>query len=128
MLGTGIRPQLIVIGLGNNDFSTQLHPGEHWSDRETLRADWRSHYVAFARTLMARQPQARLLLMGHEPFFADVALVAAELNRNAARPVLTLQYGDLQLTGCDYHPSLADHRALADLLAGAVGRIDGLWD
>jgi lysophospholipase L1-like esterase len=123
----GWRPQLIVISLGGNDFSTELHPGEHWPDHEALRADWRSHYVAFARMLMARQPQARFLLMGHDPFFADVELVAAELNRNAARPVVTLHYGDLELTGCDWHPSLADHRAIAELVGGAVGRIEGLW-
>jgi lysophospholipase L1-like esterase len=124
----GWRPQLILISLGGNDFSTPLHAGEHWADQDALRADWRAHYVAFVRMLMARQPQARFLLMGHDPFFADVELVAAELNRGAARPVATLHYGDLQLTGCDYHPNLADHRAIADLVAGAIGRIDAVWD
>lgn len=122
----GWRPQLIVISLGGNDFSTPLHPGEHWADQEALRADWRAHYVAFVRRLMARQPQARFLLMGHDPFFADVEAVAAELNRGAARPVATLHYGGLALTGCDWHPSLADHRAIADLVAGAIGRIEGV--
>jgi lysophospholipase L1-like esterase len=122
------HPQLIVISLGGNDFSTPLHAGEAWADQAALRADWRTKYVAFVRRLMARQPQARFLLMGHDPFFADVELVAAELNRNAARPVVTLHYGDLQLTGCNWHPSLADHRAIADLVAGAVSRIEGLWN
>jgi len=124
----GWRPQLIVISLGGNDFSTPLHAGEAWTDQAALRADWRSHYVAFVRELMARQPQARFLLMGRDPFFTDVEQVAAELNRNAARPVVTLRYGDLDLNGCDWHPSLADHRAIADLLAGAIGRIEGLWE
>jgi len=122
------HPQLIVISLGANDFSTPLHANEPWRDQGALRADWRAHYVAFVRRLMARQPQARFLLMGTDPFFPDVAQVAAELNRNAARPVLTLHYGDLQLTGCDYHPSLADHRAIAELVTGAIGRIGGLWN
>ena len=122
------RPQLIVVSLGGNDFSTPLHAGEAWADQSALRADWRNKYVAFVRRLMARQPQARFLLMGHDPFFADVELVAAELNRNAARPVLTLHYGGLELTGCDYHPSLADHRAVADLVAGTIGRIEGVWN
>jgi lysophospholipase L1-like esterase len=124
----GWRPQLIVISLGGNDFSTPLHAGEPWPDQAALRADWRLHYVAFVRRLMARQPQARFVLMGHDPFFADVEQVASELNRNAARPVLTLHYGDLQLTGCDYHPSLADHRALAELVAAAIARVDGVWE
>jgi lysophospholipase L1-like esterase len=121
------HPQLILISLGGNDFSTPLHADEPWRDQDALKADWRAHYVAFVRRLMARQPQARFLLMGHDPFFPDVEQVAAELNRDAARPVLTLHYGDLQLTGCDYHPNLADHRAIAELVAGAIGRIEGLW-
>jgi len=123
----GWRPQLIVISLGGNDFSTPLHAGEAWASQEALRADWRAHYVAFVRRLMARQPQARFLLMGHDPFFADVETVAAELNRDAARPVATLHYGGLELTGCDWHPSLADHRAIAELVTGAIGRIEGVW-
>lgn len=126
--GDDWRPRLIVIALGANDFSTDLHTGEHWPDRAALRADWRAHYVAFARMLMARQPGARLLLVGRDPYFADVEQVAADLNRTAAHPVATLRYEGLHLTGCDHHPDLADHRALADLLAAAIGRIDGLWD
>jgi len=122
------HPQLIIVSLGGNDFSTPLHAGEAWADQAALRADWRSKYVAFVRRLMARQPQARFLLMGHDPFFPDVELVAAELNRGAARPVLTLHYAAQELTGCNYHPSLADHRALADQVAVAIGQIEGLWN
>ena len=125
---SGWRPQIIVISLGGNDFSTPLHAGEHWADQDALRADWRAHYVAFVRMLAARQPQAHFLLMGHDPFFPDVALVAAALNRGATRPVAPLHYGELQLTGCDWHPSLADHRAIAELVAGAIGRIEGVWE
>jgi lysophospholipase L1-like esterase len=122
------RPQLIVIALGTNDFSTALRPGERWADQAALRADWRARYVAFVRLLMARQPQARFLLLGDESFFPEVEQVAAALNRDAARPVATLRHGGLALTGCDFHPGLADHRALAELVAGAIGRIDELWD
>ncbi|GAA4811654.1 SGNH/GDSL hydrolase family protein [Sphingosinicella ginsenosidimutans] len=120
------RPQLIVIALGANDFSTDLHPGERWANRDALRADWRARYVAFARALMARQPQARLLLVGRDPYFADLEQVAAALNRTAREPVATLSYEGLGLTGCDHHPDLADHRRLADLIVAAAGRIAGL--
>ena len=123
-----LRPQLIVIALGANDFSTDLHPGERWPDRDALRADWRARYVAFVRMLMARQPRARFLLVGREPYSGDLEQVAAALNRETARPVATLHYEGLALTGCDHHPDLADHRALADRLAGAIARMDGLWN
>ena len=36
---TGWHPQVVVIGLGTNDFSTALKPGERWPTREALRAD-----------------------------------------------------------------------------------------
>lgn len=122
------HPQLIIISLGGNDFSTPLHAGEAWPDQAALRADWRRKYVAFVRRLMARQPQARFLLMGHDPFFTDVEAVATELNRGGARPVATLHYEAAERTGCDYHPSLTDNRATADLVAGAVARMEGLWN
>ncbi len=78
--------------------------------------------------LIARQPQARFILMGRDPFFAEVEQVAAELNRDARRPILTLRYAEPELTGCDWHPSLADHRAQADVLEAAIAGIEGLWD
>jgi len=126
--GDSWRPQLIVINLGGNDFSTPLHPGERWPDAAALRTDYRAHYVQFARALMARQPQARLVLMGSDNFVDQVEQVAAELNRGGGRPVTVVRYGGLANTGCDWHPDLADHRVLADLLERTIAGMDGLWD
>jgi lysophospholipase L1-like esterase len=123
----GWRPQLIVIMLGANDFSTPLHAGERWADQAALRADYRARYVAFVRMLRTRQPQARFLLVAQESFAPEMEQVAATLNGDQHGSVATLHYGALERTGCDWHPSLADHRALADLVMAAIGRIDGLW-
>jgi hypothetical protein len=76
---------------------------------------------------MRRQPRARILLVGSDLFCPELERVAAELNRGAARPVLTFHLGALARTGCDFHPDLADHRWIADQLVEAIGRIDGLW-
>jgi hypothetical protein len=38
------RPQLVVVYLGTNDFSTGLNPGEQWTTPEALRADYRAAY------------------------------------------------------------------------------------
>lgn len=122
------RPQLIVIMLGANDFSTPLHAGERWADDAALRADYRARYVEFVRMLRTRQPQARFLLVAHDSFAAEMEQVAATLNGDQRAPVVTLHFGALERSGCDWHPSLADHRALADLVLAAIGRIDGLWD
>jgi lysophospholipase L1-like esterase len=110
------RPQVIVINLGTNDFSTPLEPGEAWADAAALRADYRARYTAFVRRLRASQPQARFLLMAAENFRADVEQVAA------ATGATLVDSGALELTGCNWHPSLKDHRAMADRVEAALAR------
>jgi lysophospholipase L1-like esterase len=107
------RPRTIVINLGTNDFSTPLHAGEAWANAAALHTAYRHTYVAFAKRLMAEQPRARIVLMKSESFAGDVDAVAKEL---ASPRVRTLAFGGLKLGGCNWHPSLEDHEALAALL------------
>ena len=120
------QPQLIVINLGTNDFSTPLKAGERWSSDADLQAAYRARYVRFVRDLQRDKPNARFLLMGSDLFFAQVEQVAAELNRGGGQEVSTLRFGGLDYLGCDHHPSLADDRILADLLHREIERL-GLW-
>jgi len=117
------QPQLVVINLGTNDFSTPVHPGEPWKDLDTLRADYRATYAAFVRTLRTKYPGAHFLLLGSDVFYRDVAQVAAE----AGGPVSALHLAPLELTGCDWHPSLKDQRAMADQVGKAAAAIPRLW-
>lgn len=110
------RPQTIVINLGTNDFSTPLKPGEKWANAAALRADYRTSYVAFVRRLRAVQPQARFALMAADAFRAEVEQVAA------ATGATVVDVGPLELTGCDWHPSLKDQRAMADRLQAVLTR------
>lgn len=119
-------PQIIVINLGTNDFSTLLHPDEAWPDEAALRAAWRDRYVAFVGELHDAQPQARFILMGSETFFADVAAVAARLNADAPALPTPVRIEGLDLEGCDWHPSLADEGRLAALIETAINQM-GVW-
>lgn len=119
-------PQVIVINLGTNDFSTGLHPDEAWSDDAALRAAWRDRYVAFVSELHAAQPQARFILMGSDTFFDEVATVAARLNAGAAGVATPVRIDGLDLGGCDWHPSLADETVLAGLVETAITQM-GVW-
>ena len=119
----GWQPQLIVINLGTNDFSTQLHSGEAWADQPALRKAWRERYVGFVRELAKARPQARFLLMAPESFRSEVDAVAATLNAGAAKPVGVVPLPALELTGCDWHPSLKDHRLMADLVASGIEKL-----
>lgn len=113
----GWRPRAIVINLGTNDFSTPVKPGEAWKDEAALRADYRAKYVTFVRWLKREQPQARFVLMAADSFAADVEAVAA---REGAAVV---RVPALEMTGCNWHPSLKDHRAMAALVEKAVAPI-----
>ena len=117
------HPQIIVINLGTNDFSTPLHAGEAWPDDKALREAYRTRYIDFARGLIANKPDVRLILMGSDAFIADVDQVAAALRSAAPGRVSTIHMGGLELTGCDWHPSLKDQQHLADLVQAEIERI-----
>ena len=120
----GWRPQIIVINLGTNDFSTPLQPGEPWADQAALRSAYRSAYAGFLRRLAARQPQARFVLMATEPFLAEVEQVASTL----AERTTVLRFGQLERSGCDWHPSLADHRRFAAQLEALIRSRPDYWE
>ena len=102
------RPQVIVVNLGTNDFSTPLHKGERWSDQSGLRQDYVATYVDFMSRVHALQPQSALILMGSETFYPQVRQVAARLRQAGVRRVTTLQFTGLDRGGCDYHPPRHD--------------------
>ena len=124
-------PQLIVIGLGTNDFSTPVGAGEPWRDGAALSAAFEWRYVEFARALHHRHPCARMLLLA-----SDAGDGAAE---RAIRRVQTrlagegiavgevFALGPLALDACNWHPSRADQAAIARRLVPAIARLMPDW-
>lgn len=110
----GWQPQLIVINLGTNDFSTPVHAGEAWKDDAALHVDYRAKYVAFVRQLQGANPAARFLLMGAPAFIADVRAVAA------ATGTTVVAVPQLEFTACHFHPSLKDQQTMAALVEDAA--------
>ena len=114
------RPDLIVIGLGTNDFSTPVAAGEAWADEAALHADYRATYARFIRDLARRQPQARFLLIAGDSFAADVEQVAQTVDAEAAGLATPVRVTGMDLGACDWHPSIADQRMMADRLEVAA--------
>jgi lysophospholipase L1-like esterase len=114
------RPDLIVIGLGTNDFSTPLASGEAWADMDALHADYRATYVGFVRDLAKRQPQARFLLIAGDSFAADIEQVAQTVDAEAPGLATPVRITGMDLGACDWHPSIADQRMMADRLEAAA--------
>jgi lysophospholipase L1-like esterase len=114
------QPHLIVINLGTNDFSTPLNAGERWKSEAELKTAYRRRYINFVHDLHLTYPKARFILMGSDQFISEVRDVAKALSSGSVRHVRAVRFGELDLLGCDWHPSLADNRKLADLLEREV--------
>lgn len=127
---SGWNPQLIVIALGTNDFSTALKPGERWKTRDALHADYEARYMTFVRSLRTAHPRAHVLLwatdLAEGEIAAEEATVVRRLTAAGMRDIGFLQAPTLAFGGCHYHPSVADDA----LIAGAIARyVDahGIW-
>lgn len=107
-------PDLLVIGLGTNDFSTPLNPGKPWADEAALRKDYRDRYVAFIQGLKVLRPKARVFLIAGDTFAEDVAEVADRTGAKAVR-ITGMDRG-----ACHWHPSVADQVMMADRLEAAI--------
>jgi lysophospholipase L1-like esterase len=128
------RPQLVVVGLGINDFSTPINAGEPWTP-ETLAAAYRTAYQGFIDTLRARYGNHAVIVVGATYVYGTTALadaaqrVVAERNARGDDRVRYWYYGNegLDYGGCHWHPSGADHRVIADRLLEFVATLPLRW-
>lgn len=128
------RPQLIVVGLGINDFSTAINPGEQWTP-ETLVAAYHDAYTAFIDKLRDQYgPRAIIVVSAtylyNTTVFADTAQqIVQERNARGDDRVRYWYYDSagLDYGGCHRHPSLHDHQVIADRLNDFITTLPLRW-
>jgi len=123
------HPQVIVVSIGGNDFSTPLHAGEPWATPEALAADYEKTYVAFVQHVHAANPKAQILMMWH----ADNAAYDA----SAEKVFETLKASGLGIdhvplpaladTGCNGHPNIRDDARIADGISAWIESHPQVW-
>jgi lysophospholipase L1-like esterase len=127
----GWNPQVIVIALGTNDFSTPLNAGERWKTRDELHADFEATYVAFLQSLQASHPRAAILLwatgLSDGEIESEARKVVQQATSKGVRRVSFVPVGSLAFSGCQWHPSVADDRMIASLLEKAIDAMPGVW-
>ena len=125
------QPQVIVIALGTNDFSTPLNPNEKWPTRDALHADYEQAYVAFVQSLRKRYPKASFVLWATDlwegEIQAEVEAVTAKLRASGETKITFVPMHGLTMTGCHTHPSVADDKTLANILIKAIDAIPDAW-
>ncbi|CAM5652945.1 Acetylxylan esterase / glucomannan deacetylase [Streptomyces alboniger] len=131
----GWRPQVVVIGLGLNDFSTPLNPGERWATQDELVAAYETAYHGFLDKLRARYGLRTFIVVSathlwNTTAFADATLrIVQQRNRRGDSRVRHWYYDDpgLDHLGCDWHPSLSDHRIISGLLDDHLATLPLRW-
>ncbi len=129
---TAWQPQLVVIALGTNDFSTALHEGEPWADRAALREDYVRTYARFVRQLRARWPRAHFVLWATDAVDGEIRdharQVAMKLLGEGDRRISFLPVSGLDMQACHWHPSAADHVRLREALVAHIDALPPPWD
>lgn len=114
------EPDVVIINLGTNDFSTDNDPTEE---------DFVSGYSSLLSSIRSRYPSAFILctvgplLGGTDLAKARSGIEAAVTLRNEAGDDAIRAYSMLTgnpSPGCDWHPSLATHEAMAEELGNVI--------
>ncbi|MBC8066866.1 MAG: SGNH/GDSL hydrolase family protein [Deltaproteobacteria bacterium] len=114
------QPDVVVVNLGTNDFSTEGDPSEE---------QYVGTYVEFAAHLREVNPEAFILLVSPSLFGEEVGLVDGYLQSVVAQ---RQQAGDDAIataninvdwigSGCDGHPSIPTHEGMAARLVEELG-------
>ena len=132
------RPQVVVIGLGINYFSTALNAGEKWTTIDQLAADYRAAYLAFIGKLRTRYGAGTFIVLTYPDLSYQTTALADSIQqivkaRNDAGDarVSALYYDNnalgLDLLGCDWHPSQHDHQILAATITKHLATLPLGW-
>lgn len=119
-----VQPDVVVLNLGTNDFARTAPPD----------AEFRAAYTAFVARLRELHPEALLVLALGPMLFDEGKIDFRTLARNAIQATLAegRARGDAKIeaiefwsnpaegAGCQFHPSLATHRRMADELAKLI--------
>ncbi|WP_443747575.1 GDSL-type esterase/lipase family protein [Asticcacaulis solisilvae] len=125
------QPQIIVIALGTNDFSTPLNAGEKWKTRDELHADYEATYGQFLKDLRARNPKAFFILWATDMADGEIAAeekkVADQFKASNDNRITFIPFSGLQMTGCHWHPSAGDDQTISKALVGFIDAHPDLW-
>lgn len=126
------KPQVIVIGLGTNDFSTPLHAGERWKTRTQLYSDYDATYLKFLKQLRERNPHAYMIVWAADVDKGEVEAqaqkVVEKMKKQGYKNITFLAISGLHFTACDSHPSLTDDKTISEKLIHVINSHKDVWE
>ncbi|MGF1758735.1 hypothetical protein L4D76_12490 [Photobacterium sagamiensis] len=117
-------PDLLVIELGANDFSSEVNANEPWPTTEAFRQAWVDAYIDFIGQLRQRYNDVPIVIMTqyiwpHDRLNLSVQQVQQQLDNMGADPVYVTEMR-AEMRGCMWHPVADEHTAIAESLASFI--------
>ena len=114
---------ILVIGLGSNDFGSDFAAGEPWSDKAALSAAFGPALARFAKARMDENAGARLVLLAFGEYGPDLTQAyqtASDMLRAGGIASDLVVLDKPQRNACAWHPSAADHTRIAQVLISVL--------
>jgi lysophospholipase L1-like esterase len=125
------KADLLVIGLGSNDFGSEFAADEPWQDNAALSLDFGPGLEEFARARLQENPGAELILLAFGEYgdaLSDPYRQTAETLAGEGFAVRLAMLGKLERTACLWHPSLTDHAMIARLITDTAREAWPEWE
>ena len=114
---------IVVTGLGSNDFGSDFDPSEPWTDQQALSRDFQAALVRFLGERVRDNPGALQVLLAFgeygAPLVSPYSAALDSLKADGARAVLVV-LPKLDRTACFWHPSADDHAMIRDQILAAI--------
>lgn len=117
-------PDLIVVEVGTNDFSTDPQPHEPWADIEEVKTAWIDRMVEFVGDLKYRYNNTDVILMPRPAYPYDYIIPATNeaikmLNSQGQKGIYSHIFAS-PLEGCIWHPTTQEHKSIAKDLSDFI--------
>ncbi len=124
-------PQIVVIGIGGNDFSRPLHADEPWKTEADLRADYVKTYSDFVRMIRHKNPDAFIILATppdrQEGYSGGTDDVFKAITAGGDMKIDRVTLPALQGTGCNGHPNIHSDADVARFYEAYIDAHPQLW-
>ncbi|MFD2180514.1 SGNH/GDSL hydrolase family protein [Veronia pacifica] len=118
------HPDLIVIEVGTNDFSTDPQPHEPWNNIGEVREEWVERMVEFTEQLKSRYDNTNIVYMPRPAYPYDYIIPAtqeamATLHSKGVEGLFSHTFVS-PLEGCIWHPTATESRDIATKLSAFI--------
>lgn len=125
------KPEIVLIGLGSNDFSVAVTEKEKWTN-VTLHKAYKKAYLDFYKKLRKQYGSKALFILASQPlagsdYFNNLVAEIVKSQEKKGDNIVHWEVAVTELTGCQWHYSLNDHLTAYKQLVGIIEENKPEW-